>query len=59
MIVKKSLDQRGVCDQAWGISTGERKRNKWGIILLWGGGLPAHQVEKQMCDRCKRFLSAS
>ena len=39
MIVKKSLDQRGVCDQAWGISTGERKRNKWGIILLWGGGV--------------------
>ena len=42
---KKSLDQGGVCDQAWGISTGERKRNKWGIILLWGwGGLPTHQV---------------
>ena len=25
-----------MCVEAWGISAGERKRNKWGIILLYG-----------------------
>ena len=31
-----SRPSRSVCVEAWGISAGEPKRNKWGIILLYG-----------------------